>query len=74
MKYILDLIGHEGPGSLLVELKKRNWCESLAARCEDYPGFTFLTIQVDLTEEAMNHVNDIVKLVFQVIRSHFCGG
>ena len=29
-------------------------------------GFAFFTVNVDLTEDGVNHVNDIVTSVFQV--------
>ena len=29
-------------------------------------GFEFFVVNVDLTEEGVNHINDIVKAVFQV--------
>lgn len=60
-------MGHEGAGSLLSALKARGWSSNLvggprpAAR-----GFGFFGIAVDLTEEGMNHIDDIVTLVFQV--------
>lgn len=34
-------------------------------------GFGFFGINVDLTEEGIEHVDDVVKLVFQVCRYAF---
>ena len=34
-------------------------------------GFGFFGINVDLTEEGIEHVDDVVKLVFQVCRYVF---
>lgn len=60
-------MGHEGPGSILSALKARGWSNHLVAgQRTNSRGFSFFGISVDLTEEGMKHVNDIVKLVFQV--------
>ncbi|KAG5874566.1 hypothetical protein JTB14_019568 [Gonioctena quinquepunctata] len=64
--YISHLIGHEGPGSILSVLKARGWSSSLVAGSKPSPrGFGFFGVAVDLTEEGMNHMDDIVELVFQ---------
>jgi len=63
------LIGHEGKGSLLSELKRREWCNSLGAGSGTRPanGFDFFRISVDLTLEGIQHVDEIVQLVFQYL-------
>ncbi|ESO09969.1 hypothetical protein HELRODRAFT_109371 [Helobdella robusta] len=67
--YLGHLIGHEGPGSLLSELKKRGWVNTLAAgEGEGGKGFMFFSVQVDLTEDGIEHVEDIVSLVFQYLK------
>ena len=61
------LIGHEGPGSLLSVLRERGLCNNLSAGLShSAPGFGFFVVSVDLTEEAMNCIDDIITLVFQV--------
>lgn len=66
--YISHLMGHEGPGSILSTLKSRGWSNSLVAGARPTPrGFSFFTIAVDLTEEGMDHTDEIIQLVFQVI-------
>lgn len=66
--YLSQLIGHEGPGSLLSVLKAKGWCNSLMGGARRGPrGFGFFVISVDLTEEGINYVDDIVTLVFQYI-------
>ncbi|XP_045464651.1 insulin-degrading enzyme [Harmonia axyridis] len=66
--YTSHLMGHEGPGSILSALKSRGWSNSLVAGARPTPrGFGFFTIAVDLTEEGMNHTDEIIKLVFQYI-------
>ena len=45
------IIGHEGPGSLLSELKRRGWVSSLMAGSPRVAnGFAFFKIDVDLSE------------------------
>ncbi|XP_077499143.1 insulin degrading metalloproteinase isoform X1 [Amblyomma americanum] len=66
--YVAHLIGHEGPGSLLSELKARGWVNSLVGGEKDGArGFSFTIVNVDLTEEGMEHTDDIVQLVFQYL-------
>ena len=74
-RYVSHLIGHEGPGSLLSELKNRGWVNSLVAgESSGAKGFAFFGINVDLTEDGIQHTDDIVTLVFQVDQcSHSSG-
>lgn len=66
--YVAHLIGHEGPGSLLSELKARGWVNSLVGGEKDGArGFSFTIVNVDLTEEGIDHTDDIVQLVFQYL-------
>ncbi|VDD86432.1 unnamed protein product [Enterobius vermicularis] len=66
--YVAHLIGHEGPGSLLSELKRRGWVSNLSAgdRCLAR-GFGNFTISVDLSEEGLKHTDDIITVIFQEI-------
>lgn len=64
--YISNLIGHEGPGSLLSALKERGWSNSLVAGYKStMRGTAFFGVTLDLTEEGLDHTNDIIKMVFQ---------
>ncbi|KAJ2938650.1 hypothetical protein O0L34_g11978 [Tuta absoluta] len=66
--YLSHLLGHEGPGSLLSELKARGWCNSLVGGTRiGGRGFGFFGVQVDLTEKGLEHIDDIIELVFQYI-------
>lgn len=68
-QYISHLMGHEGRGSLLSELKQRGWCSSLmAGHGSAARGFGFFDVTVDLTQDGQLHVNDIVHCVFQYLR------
>jgi len=52
--YLAHLIGHEGPGSLLSELKRLGWSNSLAAGSDSgAKGYESFAVSVDLTEEGL---------------------
>jgi insulysin len=66
--YIAHLIGHEGPGSLLSELKSRGLCTVLSAYDRrGAKGFGFFNVSVDLTPEGIEKTDDIITLIFQYI-------
>ena len=52
--YLAHLIGHEGPGSVLSELKRLGWSNSLAAGSDaGARGYESFIVSVDLTEEGL---------------------
>lgn len=66
--YIAHLLGHEGPGSLHHVLKEEGWAESLSA------GIGYMdrvqgmfSIQIGLTDEGVEHVEEIGSLLFRMI-------
>ncbi|XP_033214183.1 insulin-degrading enzyme isoform X2 [Belonocnema kinseyi] len=66
--YLSHLLGHEGEGSLLSLLKAKGWSSSLVSgRRTAARGFDFFSVYVDLTEEGLDHVDDIVTMTFQYI-------
>lgn len=66
--FLAHLIGHEGSGSLLSALKANGWCSNLACDIRlPANGFGFFSISVDLTEDGIEHVDEIIKLSFQYI-------
>ena len=66
--YVAHFIGHEGPGSVLSALRSRGWCNGLTAGPFLVArGFSEFSVAVDLSEEGMNHIEDIVSLIFQYI-------
>ncbi|KAH8300473.1 hypothetical protein KR018_008259, partial [Drosophila ironensis] len=66
--YLTHLIGHEGKGSILSELRRLGWCNDLMAGHQNtLNGFGFFDIVVDLTQEGLAHVDDIIKIVFQYL-------
>lgn len=61
-------MGHEGPGSILSELKKRCWSNKLNCDHVKYAnGFGFFEVKVDLTDDGFQHIDDIIKLIFQYL-------
>ncbi|MEM7195385.1 MAG: insulinase family protein [Pseudomonadota bacterium] len=74
VSYLSSLIGHEGPGSLLDQLKKRGIADGLSA------GLGFMDnvhgsfqISIALTDKGIGKVNEISRLVFEnldLIRNH----
>ncbi|KAL6254476.1 hypothetical protein P5V15_014529 [Pogonomyrmex californicus] len=66
--YVSYLLGSEKEGSLLSALKAKYWCTSLKAeQRKEAKGIRFLTISVDLTQQGMEHIKDIVQMIFQYI-------
>lgn len=67
-QYISHLIGHEGEGSLLSELKRKGWCNHLyAGSRREARGFQFFMINLDLTEQGAENVDNIIRLAFQYL-------
>ncbi|ORZ13145.1 Metalloenzyme, LuxS/M16 peptidase-like protein [Absidia repens] len=68
VNYISHLIGHEGSGSILSYLKKKGWATYLTSGCSNGGrGFSFYHASMDLTEEGLEHYEDVVIALFQYI-------
>ncbi len=67
--YIAHLLGHEGQGSLLSELKSKGWALGLFASTGN-TGITTSTfhVRISLTEEGFAEWRDVAAHVFQYIR------
>ncbi|XP_027042212.1 insulin-degrading enzyme-like [Pocillopora damicornis] len=66
--YISHLLGHEGKGSLLSELKTKGWVNELVAGgASGARGFMFFICNMELTSEGQDHVYEIVACVFQYL-------
>ncbi|XP_014680687.1 PREDICTED: insulin-degrading enzyme-like [Priapulus caudatus] len=66
--YLGHMIGHEGPGSLLSELKAKGWVNTLVGGEESGArGFMFFIVNVDLTEEGIEHTDEIVTHIFEYL-------
>ena len=70
LSYIGHLLGHEGEGSLLSLLKELGWAEGLSAgaRHRDRHGEIF-QVSIDLTELGVRAADQIVALVFYMLRN-----
>ncbi|VVC34289.1 Hypothetical protein CINCED_3A004705 [Cinara cedri] len=67
-KYLSALLGHEGNSGILTVLKKRGWSSKLSAGSKfEARGIELFDIDVDLTEQGVDHVDDIIKLIFQYV-------
>ncbi|KAI7901194.1 Metalloenzyme, LuxS/M16 peptidase-like protein [Cokeromyces recurvatus] len=69
LHYISHLTGHEGPGSVLSYLKKKNWATYLSSGIYiNCIGFSLFHTSVELTEQGLIHYEDIVVAIFQYIK------
>ncbi|KAK0408400.1 hypothetical protein QR680_003933 [Steinernema hermaphroditum] len=66
--YVSHLIGHEGKGSLLSELKRRGWATGLSAGPRTVArGIGFFDVQIELSEEGLKHAEEVIELIFHEI-------
>jgi len=66
--YISNLIGHEGPGSILAYIKAKGWCNALSSGAQPIcPGAAIFMVSIRLTPEGLENYQEIVKIVFQYI-------
>ncbi|PMH41825.1 peptidase M16 [Vibrio sp. 10N.286.49.B3] len=69
LSYFAHLLGYEGEGSLMMQLKEKGWITSLSAgggaSGSNYREFT---ISCSLTEAGVDHADYIVQAVFQYIK------
>ena len=66
--YLSHLIGHEGPGSILAELKRMNYANSLSAGLNtNLPEFAIFRISIDCTDDGIQHSTEVLQIVFQYI-------
>lgn len=67
--YFQSLLGHEGEGSILALLKEKGWADEMSAST----GFSHnnqessLYLGINLTQEGLNHTDDVIDIVFQYI-------
>lgn len=68
LSYFAHLLGYEGEGSLLLALRERNWITSLSAgggaSGSNYREFA---ISCTLTQQGIEHVDDIIQMLFQTL-------
>ena len=66
--YISSLVGYEGAGSLLSELKAKGWATGLAASTgTSLPGESTFHVNIALTPKGLQHQEAITQLFFNYI-------
>ncbi|WP_348815282.1 insulinase family protein [Halomonas sp. H10-59] len=66
--YIANLIGHEGPGSLLSRLREAGWADGLSAGVTRGDGrHALLAVDASLTPEGREHLDRIQASLFATI-------
>jgi len=69
MHIVGELLGHEGPGSLLAVLKSKGWASSLSAGASaGKKNESTFDVNIRLTKQGLAHQDDILALLFQAIR------
>ncbi|MGO1295836.1 MAG: insulinase family protein [Vibrio sp.] len=70
LSYFAHLLGYEGQGSLMQCLRDQHWITSLSAgggnRGSNYREFA---VSCSLTEEGLDHIDDIIEMVFHAIQT-----
>eukprot|EP00004_Rigifila_ramosa_P017456 TRINITY_DN4254_c1_g1_i1.p1 TRINITY_DN4254_c1_g1~~TRINITY_DN4254_c1_g1_i1.p1 ORF type:complete len:997 (-),score=241.02 TRINITY_DN4254_c1_g1_i1:73-3033(-) len=61
---IAHLLGHEGEKSIFAFIKEKGWATALSAGPDtSSKGFSLFSVNVELTEEGLSHVDDIFHVV-----------
>mmetsp|Transcript_656 Transcript_656/g.751 ORF Transcript_656/g.751 Transcript_656/m.751 type:complete len:612 (-) Transcript_656:104-1939(-) len=67
-RVLSHLIGHESAGSILSVLKLRGWANGLGSfLSQSYADFACFGLSVELTDEGINHIDDVVSCCFSYI-------
>ena len=67
-RYITNILGHEGPGSLHAYLNKKGWIESLGAGSQSFDKNTSLiVINIAMTNQGAGKTDQIIGAVFQYV-------
>jgi hypothetical protein len=68
IRYLSHLIGHESGGSILSALKAKGWANGLGAMTyHSYSFFSCFCANVELTDDGVNHIDDIISCIFAYI-------
>ncbi|WP_106479023.1 insulinase family protein [Phytohalomonas tamaricis] len=72
--YLANLLGHEGKGSLLAQLRNAGWADGLSAGTADADGeHALFAVDIDLTPEGAKHLGEIQASLFaylELVRDH----
>lgn len=66
-RLICSLIDDEGKGSILSLLKAREWADSVYATADSNNDFGFLYVSICLTKKGVDHIDEIVHIVYACI-------
>lgn len=67
--YISHLVGHEAAGSILSLLKKKGWANELLSGAQSTTeSFSLFRVDIELTNEGLEHVNEIVLIIYQYLK------
>lgn len=66
-RLIGSLIGHEGKGSLLSQLKKENLATGLSAGDQQESYASYFNVRIELTEKGRNDVPRVIELFFAYV-------
>lgn len=68
LRYLGNILGHEGEGSLLSALKQRGWARGLSAGTAlEYDGGALFRVNVELTETGQKHADEVVTLIYRTL-------
>jgi insulysin len=68
LEYVSHLLGHEGPGSLLSELKHRGWANEITSGVADKGlDFTWFNLEIDLSDEGAKNKDAVIMIVYEYI-------
>lgn len=73
-RYVADLLGDEGEGSIISVLKAKGWADSLSAGAFDHLTFGMIQVTTTLTKEGVDHIDDIICIIYDYIRMAKEGG
>eukprot|EP00041_Stephanoeca_diplocostata_P008803 m.131877 g.131877 ORF g.131877 m.131877 type:complete len:1030 (+) comp17483_c0_seq1:47-3136(+) len=67
--YLSHLLGHEGKGSLLSQLKAKGWVDALSAGAMtgEVGTYGFFKVSLDITKEGLAAIDSVVHTCFQYI-------
>jgi len=68
IRYVAQLLGHEGEGSLLAELKRRGWGHEISVDESDKGAdFTWFQMQIKLSKTGVRQPEQILNLVYEYL-------
>lgn len=67
-RYVSNLVGHEGPGSVLSILKQKGWANGLGASLSfDNSDFAVFKVNIEMTDMGMGFVDEAISCVMDYL-------